>query len=92
MPTKKHKRKQGNPAKKNHKVEGKHKSLGLIGSHPSAFKILGTALIVLGLFFLLVGMQSDAQFGLAMLALISGTAIVIFANLSVPDKKVEQPK
>ena len=89
MSTRKHKRK---AAKHSHKHQGSNKSvkqIGFVSTHPRAAMFAGSSLIVVGLFLLIMGMGSDAKFGLAMLSMAVGTIILFFANSALPKKTVK---
>jgi len=84
MPANKHKRKASTHVKS--KTTSKARSSGLITSHPKAFAVIGLLFIVLGISLLVFKGQSDAMFGLAMLALVGGVATTIYAKFSLPQK------
>jgi len=89
MSVRKHKRKS---AKHSHKQQSSKKSakqIGLVSTHPRAAIFTGSSLIVIGLFLLIVGMGSDAKFGLAMLSMAVGSLILFFANSALPKKAVK---
>ena len=92
MPTTKHKRKLVKHAKNNHKVNSTDKPLSLTATHPSAIMALGVFFIVLGLYFLITGMQSNAEFGVSMLLLTIGVGIVINSNFFIIRKNKAQSK
>lgn len=80
MPTNKHKRKASAHSKP--KIA---KSPGLITSHPKAFGLIGLSLIMVSVYLLFFKSQYDAMFGLAMLSLITGVALTIFAKMRVTE-------
>lgn len=81
MPNNKHKRK---AVAHNKSKKLKHtQTTGLISSHPKIFIYGGWLFIALGVYFLAFEGQSNAMFGLAMLLLVTGTAIAIYANFTV---------
>lgn len=97
MSTKKHKRKTVKHAKKSQvaksqasKSPAKHASL--INSYPRASMGTGILFIITGFFLLLIGMNSDTRFGLAMLSISVGAVIVFFANIALPRKETKSIK
>ncbi|WP_017219647.1 hypothetical protein [Moritella dasanensis] len=86
MTVRKHKRK---AAKHSHKHHDLNKQTSLVSTHPRAAMFTGSVLIVIGLFLLIIGMGSDAKFGLAMLSMAVGSLIFFFAKSALP-KKVEK--
>ena len=89
MSTRKHKRK---AAKHSHKNQGSNKSvkqIGFVSTHPRAAMFAGSSLIVVGLFLLIMGMGSDAKFGLAMLSMAIGTIVIFFASSALPKKAIK---
>ena len=87
MPANKHKRKATSHVKTTSvKLT---QSSGLISSHPKAFVMGGLFFVVLGLYLLAFESQNNAMFGVAMLSLIAGGATTIYANFTVPNKKVD---
>ncbi|MBL4822405.1 MAG: hypothetical protein JKX90_02630 [Colwellia sp.] len=81
MPTNKHKRKASAHAKPK-----KAKSPGLITLHPKAFILVGLLFVVISLYLLTFQAQDNAMFGLAMLSLIAGVVLVIYAKIAVTKK------
>ena len=47
------------------------------------FIYIGLFFVAVGIYFMAFESQSNAMFGLAMLLLVSGTAIAIYANFTV---------
>lgn len=90
MTIKKRQRKQAKQSKTKHAKPAKSPSL--IASHPKVSIIAGGLLLLIGIYFLLTGMQNNAKFGLAMLFIIAGTATMIFGNLALPTKKAKPVK
>ena len=89
MSVRKHKRK---AAKHSHKHQGSKKSakqIGFVSTYPRAAMFTGSSLIVIGLFLLIIGMGSDAKFGLAMLSMAVGSIIFFFASSALPKKTVK---
>ena len=89
MSVRKHKRK---AVKHSHKQQNSKKSakqIGLVSTYPRAAIFTGSSLIGIGLFLLIVGMGSDAKFGLAMLSMAVGSLILFFANSALPKKAVK---
>lgn len=82
MPTNKHKRKASAHNKSKKLINAQ--TSGLITSHPKIFIYVGLFFIALGIYFMAFEAQSNAMFGLAMLLLVSGTTIAIYANFTVP--------
>ncbi|GAW97449.1 hypothetical protein MTCD1_03076 [Colwellia marinimaniae] len=87
MPTNKHKRKASTKVKFK-AVKNVH-SLGLISAHPKLFVLVGLLLVALAIYLFAFEAQDDAMFGFAMLALITGVAVTIYANFARPKKKQE---
>jgi|TARA_B110000116_G_C16618802_1_gene482828 hypothetical protein len=85
MPTNKHKRKASSHVKST--LIKTVPSSGLIISYPKAFAVVGLSLVVLGIYLLVFESQKNAMFGVAMLSLIAGIAITIYANFAIPKKK-----
>ncbi len=82
MPTNKHKRKA--VAKNKTRTLKSTKTSGVISSYPKVFIYIGLFFVAVGIYFMAFESQSNAMFGLAMLLLVSGTAIAIYANFTVP--------
>lgn len=92
MSVRQHKRK---AAKHSHKHQGLKKSvkqIGFVSTHPRAAMFTGSALIVIGLFLLIIGMGSDAKFGLAMLSMAVGSLLLFFAKSALPKKAIKVNK
>ncbi len=87
MPTNKHKRKASAHAKS--KAVKDFPSSGLITSHPKHFVLVGMLFVALGAYLLVFEAQNDAMFGFAMLSLIAGLVITIYANFAMPKKKAD---
>ncbi|PKH06885.1 hypothetical protein [Moritella sp. Urea-trap-13] len=83
MSIRKHKRK---AAKHSHKHSSQVKQTSFVSTHPRAAMFTGSSLIVIGLFLLIIGMGSDAKFGLAMLSMATGSLILFFAKSTLPKK------
>lgn len=81
MPTNKHKRKASAHSKP--KIE---KASGLISSHPKTFGLIGLFLIMISAYLLFFEYQDDAMFGFAMLSLIVGVTLTIFAKMRITKK------
>lgn len=82
MPTNKHKRKASAHSKlKREKVPG------LVSSHPKTFGLIGLFLIMVSVYLLFFEYQNDAMFGLAMLSLIVGLTLTIFAKIRITKNK-----
>ncbi|WP_231731507.1 hypothetical protein [Colwellia sp. TT2012] len=81
MPTNKHKRKASSKVKFK-AVKNVHSS-GLISAHPKLFVLVGLLLVTLAIYLL----AFESQFGFAMLALITGVTLTIYANFARPKKK-----
>jgi hypothetical protein len=81
MPTNKHKRKASA-----HSKQKTVKPPGLISSHPKAFGLIGLFLIMVSAYLLYFESQDDAMFGLAMLSLITGVTLTIFAKMRITKK------
>jgi dolichol kinase len=81
MPTNKHKRKASAHSKP--KIA---KPPGLITSHPKAFGLVGLFLVAVSAYLLFFESQDNAMFGLAMLSLVTGIALTIFAKITVTKK------
>lgn len=81
MPTNKHKRK----ASAHSKVKAA-KPPGLIASHPKAFGLIGLFLVAVSIYLLVFESQDNAMFGLAMLSLVTGVVLAIFAKMTVTNK------
>lgn len=82
MPTNKHKRKASAHSKT--KIE---KPPGLIATHPKAFGLIGLFLVAVSAYLLVFESQDDAMFGLAMLSLVTGGVLAIFAKVTITNKK-----
>ncbi|QFI37200.1 hypothetical protein FR932_04850 [Moritella marina ATCC 15381] len=83
MSVRKHKRK---AAKHSHKHQHGIKQTSFVSTHPRAAMFMGSSLIIIGLFLLIIGMGSDAKFGLAMLSMATGSLIFFFAKSALPKK------
>ncbi|NQY88049.1 MAG: hypothetical protein HRT51_09940 [Colwellia sp.] len=81
MPTNKHKRKASAHAKPK-----TVKAPGLITSHPKAFILVGLLFVAISMYLLTFQAQDNAMFGLAMLSLIAGVVLVIYAKIAVTKK------
>jgi hypothetical protein len=94
MSTKKHKRKivkhtKKNPISKNQVSKSPAKHASLINTYPRASMGMGILFIVTGFFLLLIGMNSDTRFGLAMLSISVGAVIMFYANIAFPKKETK---
>lgn len=83
MPTNKHKRKASSHSKS--KI-AKSVQPGLVTSHPKLFVLVGLFFVVAGIYLLTFESQDDAMFGLAMLSLVVGVVIAIYAKITVAKK------
>ncbi len=92
MSSKKHKRKTVKHAKKNQVSKQTAKHASLINSYPRASMGTGILFIITGFFLLLIGMNSDTRFGLAMLSISVGSVIMFFANIALPKKEPKSIK
>lgn len=89
MPITKHKRKAAKHPHKNHNAKKVSKQTSFVTKHPRAAMFAGSSLIIIGLFLLIIGMGSDAKFGLAMLSMASGTLVLFFANSALAKKALK---
>jgi hypothetical protein len=92
MSSKKHKRKTVKHAHKNHASKGAEKHASLINAYPRTSMGMGILFIVTGFFLLLIGMNSDTRFGLAMLSISVGAVIMFYANIAFPKKETKSIK
>ncbi len=92
MSSKKHKRKTVKNAKKSQVSKSSTKHASLINSYPRASMGMGILFIITGFFLLLIGMNSDTRFGLAMLSISVGAVIMFFANIALPKKETKSIK
>ena len=81
MPTNKHKRKVSA-----HTKPKTAKPPGLITLHPKVFILVGLLFVALSMYLFTFEYQDDAMFGLAMLSLIAGVVLVIYAKITVTRK------
>jgi len=86
MSVRKHKRKAAKHSKKTVKQPG------LVSGNPRASMFAGVTLLVISLLLLIVGMGSEAKFGLAMLSMAVGSIIIFFANSALPKKAIKVNK
>lgn len=89
MSVRKHKRKAAKHSYKNQRPLKSAKQADFVSTHPRASMFVGAALIAIGLFLLIIGMESEAKFGLAMLSMAVGTIIIFFANSALPKKAIK---
>ncbi|WP_019027699.1 hypothetical protein [Colwellia piezophila] len=85
MPTNKHKRK----ASAHPKSRARAKRILQLTSHPKIFALVGWSFVTVGIYLLAFESQSNAMFGLAMLALVVGVVTTIYANFAAPKKKTD---
>ncbi len=84
MPANKHKRKASSHAKS--RTAKNTQPPGFIASHPKYSFWLGLFLVTVSMYLLAFESQNNAMFGLAMLALIAGVAVTVFAKISLTNK------
>jgi len=89
MSTKKHKRKAAKHSHKNQQSKKSAKQTDFVSSHPRVSMFTGSLLIVIGLFLLIMGIGSDAKFGLAMLSMATGTIVIFFSRSAMPKKAIK---
>ncbi|MDX2320528.1 MAG: hypothetical protein QNK26_08005 [Moritella sp.] len=92
MSVRKHKRKTAKHSYKNHRSPKSVNQTGFVSHYPRSSMFAGVLLIVISLFLLIIGMGSEAKFGLAMLSMAVGTIIIFFANLALPKKAIKMNK
>lgn len=92
MSAKKHKRKTVKQSKNHQITKTPAKQSGLVSKYPRASMSFGALLILAGAILLLVGMQNDTRFGLAMLSIAVGVVVMFFANIAMPKKAVKATK
>ena len=85
MPTNKHKRKATSHAKPKIK-----KTTGLISLHPKGSFLVGLLILALSVYLLIFKSQDNAMFGLAMISLISGAYLAIFAQMALTKNNKHQ--
>lgn len=81
MPTNKHKRKASA-----HSKSKAAKPPGLITSYPKVFVLVGLFFIAVSMYLLTFKSQENSMFGFAMLSLIGGVSLVIYAKIAVTNK------
>ncbi|KXO09127.1 hypothetical protein AKG98_1336 [Moritella sp. JT01] len=89
MSTRKHKRKAAKHSHKNQGSKTSAKQTDFVSTHPRASMFTGSLLIVIGLFLLIMGIGSDAKFGLAMLSMAIGTIVIFFTRSALPKKAIK---
>lgn len=87
MPRNKHKRK-ASAHSKSKSVKGPRQSW-IRALNPKIFVLLGVFLVALGAYLLIFKSHSGAMPGFAMLSIIAGVVIGVFAGFSLPKKKTD---
>jgi hypothetical protein len=81
MPTNKHKRKASA-----HSIPKTTKSPGPLTLHPKLSVFIGLFFVAVSMYLLTFESQDNAMFGLAMISLITGVVLVIYAKTAITKK------